>query len=167
MIYAGIDPGLTGSIGIFDTELLTYNCYRIPITKDRHVNVKEVLDILHEHKPEVLIIEKVHAMPSQGVTSMFTFGKIYGELFATLQAYGRDSIINVIEVSPVIWKRYHGILKREKGVVLQLPIKVPAKNKIYQISFLEIYLMIHFIIGKSYAKLFESITRNDEQDQKI
>ena len=47
-------------------------------------------------------IEKVHAMPKQGVTSMFSFGKGYGIWLGLIAGMW----IRVNEVAPQTWKKY-------------------------------------------------------------
>ena len=49
-----------------------------------------------------IVIEKVHAMPGQGVTSMFTFGSGYGELKALAKILAWPTII----VTPQEWKKH-------------------------------------------------------------
>jgi crossover junction endodeoxyribonuclease RuvC len=36
--------------------------------------------ILEEYKPNLVVIESVHAMPKQGVSSTFTFGRSFGRI---------------------------------------------------------------------------------------
>ena len=55
------------------------------------------------------LIESVHAMPGNGVSSMFKFGKGYGGLRMALVAAG----ISFEEVSPMKWMKEFG-LKRGK-----------------------------------------------------
>lgn len=57
-------------------------------------------------------IEKVAAMPGQGVVSMFSFGRNYGFLRACLIASG----IPFEDVTPLKWQRPLGLVKtRSKG----------------------------------------------------
>jgi len=51
------------------------------------------------------LIEKVHAMPGQGVTSMFNFGVSYGQLRMALIA----ASIPFETVSPAKWQRSFGL----------------------------------------------------------
>ena len=52
------------------------------------------------------LIEKVHAMPGQGVTSMFTFGMNYGALRMALVCHG----IPFEAVTPQKWQREFGLV---------------------------------------------------------
>jgi hypothetical protein len=57
------------------------------------------------------VIEKVHSMPSQGVSSSFTFGKNYGFLRGCLTAAG----IPFEEVTPQVWMKALGVPPRRVG----------------------------------------------------
>lgn len=110
----GIDPGLNGGICVLrakseqSVELLM--CMAIP-TKE--IDGKTKIDILTLNNiiesfvskfkgPDIAyIIEKVGAMPGQGVTSMFTFGEVYGTL-KTFCALSNKK--EPIEVTPLKWK---------------------------------------------------------------
>jgi len=103
----GIDPGKSGGIalsGIVENA----ECWPMPETER---DTWELLrDIENEHclTDAVALIEKVHAMPGQGVTSMFNFGMNYGMLRAFLVA----SEMPFEAVTPVKWQRYFGLLKK-------------------------------------------------------
>lgn len=70
MRIVGIDPGKTGAMAL--------------LTEDETVDFAEFSDlrslhsVMNEWKPTHAIIEKVHAMPGQGVSSTFTFGYYAG-----------------------------------------------------------------------------------------
>lgn len=77
MIIVGMDPGLSGGISILDQEKMSLEVHPMPTISNGR---KDVLDpagiarILVEAKVDRACIEKVGAMPGQGVTSMFSFG---------------------------------------------------------------------------------------------
>lgn len=56
-------------------------------------------------------LEAVHAMPGQGVTSMFTFGRNYGFILGVLMALGA----RVVLVQPRKWQQAIGITPAAKG----------------------------------------------------
>ena len=77
MIIIGIDPGLSGGIAVIENGRIV-ETHRMPVVK---FGTKKVLDsrglreiLIERDYASRVIIEKVHAMPGQGVTSMFTFG---------------------------------------------------------------------------------------------
>jgi len=75
--YIGIDPGFDGGVTVMDDE---FNIIKKDIaptilgTKKKMYNVQGMVDLLLKYEPEMVVLEKVHAMPGQGSTSMFRFG---------------------------------------------------------------------------------------------
>ena len=57
-----------------------------------------------------VIIEKVSAMPGQGVTSMFNFGQSFGILKGICSAMQ----LSMFFVRPAKWKKYFGLINSEK-----------------------------------------------------
>ena len=94
----GIDPGRKGGIALLSP---TRNVgILLPYVDDTLV-CSQILRILVKYKPDLVVLEKVHAMPGQGVTSMFNFGKNYGELLGTIKCSGLDYQL----VDPRQWKK--------------------------------------------------------------
>jgi crossover junction endodeoxyribonuclease RuvC len=60
--------------------------------------------------PITAYIERVHAMPKQGVSSVFTFGMGFGSILSTLQLLPAS----IRFVTPNVWKKAAG-LGRDKG----------------------------------------------------
>lgn len=83
----GIDPGLGGGLALIhprDGILLE----SMP-TIGNELDLKTLNDFISAHADDVLIayLEKATAMPKQGVTSMFKFGRVFGTIEAMLAAY--------------------------------------------------------------------------------
>lgn len=97
MIIGGIDPGLKGGIGIIDGN--KQFTYPMPMS-GKDIYVSALVEILRSHKVELVISEKVHSMPGQGVSSTFTFGKGYGMVLGAVMGAG----IPLELVSPQKWK---------------------------------------------------------------
>jgi crossover junction endodeoxyribonuclease RuvC len=72
-----IDPGLSGGIAIRYQGKLTAQL--LPLA-GKTLDLAELANIIRQARPTLAIVEKVHAMPGQGVTSMFTFGMGYGAI---------------------------------------------------------------------------------------
>lgn len=95
----GIDPGMSGCAVILSWAdgkvFLT-----IPFNKH---TLKDVADILTEYRLDILYaaIEQVHAMPGQGVSSTFKFGRSFGEVVGVLTALR----IPYEFVSPAVWQK--------------------------------------------------------------
>jgi len=83
MRVCGIDPGLEGGITFLDDsdEKIKIYSYPMPTVDNGHKNVLSPASIhsllslyTNQKKIDRICIEKVGAMPGQGVTSMFSFG---------------------------------------------------------------------------------------------
>lgn len=82
MIYLGIDPGAKGgAVAINVGE--SGNAYLIECHKWSE-DLSENVEFLRERDVARCVIEKVGAMPGQGVTSMFSFGRNFGQWEATI-----------------------------------------------------------------------------------
>lgn len=99
-IIVGIDPGKTGAIAALDNKgaLLWVE----DMTDLTGLGIGSWLaERLDGELVRVCWVEQVHAMPKQGVTSVFTFGAGYGALLGALGALG----IRTKLVTPNVWKR--------------------------------------------------------------
>jgi len=107
--YIGIDPGKSGGIAVINTvdDLVSVT----PMIFDgKLIDFKRMAQWIKAHygghprlSPSVLaVIEKVGAMPGQGVVSMFSFGVSTGGMLGILGALE----ISTIQVPPQRWKKY-------------------------------------------------------------
>lgn len=99
MTYIGIDPGKDGAIAALNGGCIVKSGF----------DEMEYREILRQCVPSktICFIEKVSAMPGQGVTSMFHFGENYGFIQGLLYAYE----IPCQTVTPAKWKREFQITK--------------------------------------------------------
>ena len=119
MHIIGIDPGLTGGVAllpegvIFDTPTASVK----KGSSKKVYLVAEMVSIVRGFGPRGpgdvhVYIEDVHAMPGQGVSSTFSFGRGYGLWEGIVAALG----IPYTLVSPVRWKRaMMDGMSKEKG----------------------------------------------------
>ena len=119
MIYIGIDPGQSGGIAKISTGAdgrmgdLTGDITLVAAMPKTEQDIWMLLADDPILAGRFAFIEKVHAMPKQGVSSTFKFGRNYGFLRACLIAAG----IPFDEVSPVKWQRALGCLtKGDKNI---------------------------------------------------
>lgn len=104
MIYIGVDPGKKGGYAwIWDGKVTVHPWDDTTFVQDMHMLS------LCDDKP-IAAVEKVGAMPGQGVTSMFSFGQSYGFILGVLTAFG----IPYQLVPPRKWKAEFGLLHTEK-----------------------------------------------------
>lgn len=98
MIYMGIDPGKSGGIGIIDNTVVAY-----PYSSEKLIDLCRTYAI--NNSSIAIFVEKVHAMPGQGVTSMFNFGMGYGKILGILEAFEMPYEL----ITPQSWKKYVGV----------------------------------------------------------
>lgn len=105
-VYVGIDPGKSGGIAaIWEDE--SVDLQPMPETE---LDVWRYLNELQKMGRVVAVIERVHAMPKQGVTSMFTFGQGYGSLRMALTAIGASWE----DVPPQTWMKALNVKKAKE-----------------------------------------------------
>lgn len=110
-IIIGVDPGKSGAFAALDQDGNLHDTWDIPAV-DKRISAPLIADILRplQAVTELCVIEDVHSMPGQGVTSMFTFGRGLGIVEGVALGAG----IPVRWVSPAKWKRALG-LSPDKG----------------------------------------------------
>ena len=95
--FIGIDPGKAGGIALIGDDVAIAHRYPGDITQ-----AANLLRELHANNTiSLACIEKVSAMPGQGVTSMFSFGLNVGGWYGILAALG----IPMITVTPAKWQK--------------------------------------------------------------
>ena len=115
----GIDPGLGGALFFLDpNHPSTGEAIDLPIhlllrsgKKKRELDITGLIGILTTHRLIHAFVEQVGAMPGQGVSSVFAFGKCYGAILGVLASRS----VPLSLVSPVSWKRALGVPKAKDG----------------------------------------------------
>ena len=117
MLILGIDPGSSGGLAIVESKTNSLPkiiwASKMPIVNiysKKIIDVMKVSSILKEYVIDVTIIEKVHAMPRQGVTSSFQFGRSFGGIEALSYIYTK----RVDYIAPAVWKKYLGLGSSKK-----------------------------------------------------
>jgi len=104
MIYIGIDPGKSGGIAAIDITRQSTHVTPVILSGkdvDAFAISEWIIHILKGRNNIVACIEKVHAMPGQGVTSMFKFGFVTGVMHGIIRTLG----IPLHLVTPQAWKK--------------------------------------------------------------
>ena len=117
-VFFGIDPGKSGSISAIwvDGEPFVNSCKLNQTEADISTWLYSFDITGYDSGRSIAVLEKVHAMPKQGVTSSFSFGQSYGFLRGVLTALQ----IPFVEVSPQRWQKAMGCLtKGNKNVTKQ------------------------------------------------
>jgi len=118
-MIVGIDPGLSGALFFIDpARPSTGEAVDLPVhllmrggKKKREVDVSGLIEILAGRRLEHVFLEQVSAMPGQGVSSVFAFGKTYGVILGVVAAHA----IPLTLVAPAVWKRALGVPKAKDG----------------------------------------------------
>lgn len=125
-MVVAIDPGQTGAIAIYDEGKITA-LIDMPTSARLHgsgqqVDAYALATVLMEHKATFgeAIIEAVHSMPGQGVSSMFRFGESVGIVLGVLGALQ----IPVRWVTPTKWKKAAGLTGKDKDAARTLAIQL-------------------------------------------
>lgn len=113
-VIIGIDPGLSGGIAVITPE--AYTVHDIPV-----LDIKKGKSVKHRYNAVEIArmfrsvmqgsaakdwriqvwLEDVHAMPKQGVTSMFSMGRGLGIYEGIISALG----LPLNYISPITWKK--------------------------------------------------------------
>lgn len=109
MIYVGVDPGAKGGYAVISTSETGQAVFAYPWDDDFFAMEMASLMQFKEHGI-VAAVEKVGAMPGQGVTSMFNFGKSAGYIEGVLSGLG----IPYQLVPPAKWKKEFSLIGKDK-----------------------------------------------------
>lgn len=108
MRLAGIDPGASGAVAVFDTGLGTLHVIDMPVgqVKTGRAERSRVIPALFANAVSELhidyaVIELVGAMPKQGLSSTFTFGHAAGVVEGVVAALG----IPYEKITPQEWQK--------------------------------------------------------------
>lgn len=114
-LYLGIDPGLTGALAVLgEKEIIdVYDTPTLIVKKGsgkRTVYVVSAMADLVKRWANTglvkgIVLETVHAMPGQGVTSMFSLGQGFGIWLGIIAAFR----LPLTKVEPRVWKQAMGI----------------------------------------------------------
>lgn len=112
--YVGIDPGATGGIALVTHSGILSDVVPMP-SMDGEVSgslLSQILDTYREDINDrlVVVIEQVHAMPKQGVSSTFKFGTSFGVALGVVQAMH----FSMHRVTPQQWKKTFTLIGKDK-----------------------------------------------------
>lgn len=115
MIYLGVDVGAKGGLAAIDEK--NKILFAVPMSRENLVNYIKMLhnDIIERNDAVIACVEKVSAMPGQGVTSMFSFGKSAGFIEGVLESFQ----IPYQLVPPQTWKKSFSLLHKDKKASIE------------------------------------------------
>lgn len=120
MFIIGIDPGISGAICFFESDIIK-DVIEMPVMSDgkknkRQINGPQIVNEIQKRIENIpkknifVVVEHVSAMPGQGVTSMFNFGQSFGVIKGICSALK----LPIYFVRPVKWKKYFNLIKTDK-----------------------------------------------------
>jgi len=125
MRVIGIDVGASGAIVLLEdgqpiewTAMPTYK-----VGTATRVNAAALYDFIASCCATHVYIEQVHAMPGQGVVSMFNFGHSCGTVMGVIGAMGLPSTL----VTPNSWKREMNLIGTDKDSARSRAIQIWPK----------------------------------------
>jgi crossover junction endodeoxyribonuclease RuvC len=113
VIYIGVDPGQRGGYAVISTSETGQAVFAYPW--DDTFFVAEMQALSRMGNGIVAAVEKVGAMPGQGVTSMFNFGKNAGYIEGVLSALG----IPYQLIPPAKWKKEFSLIGKDKKASIE------------------------------------------------
>jgi crossover junction endodeoxyribonuclease RuvC len=131
----GVDPGIRGGLAIVAIDAngaapQLVDAIDIPVAG---VGAKERVDVLAirgwivQHAPQHAIIERAQAMPKQGASSGFKYGRATGAIEAVITCC--EIPLTIIE--PTAWKKFHQLRGGEKEAGRQRALHLfPAAHKL-------------------------------------
>lgn len=119
-MIVSIDPGLTGAIAFIDASgAHVEDMPTMGDGKHRIVDAANLSAMIEVRTPEIAYVERVSAMPGQGVSSMFKFGRSVGVIEGVLGALE----IPVVYVTPQSWKKHAGLIGTAKDAARMAAIQ--------------------------------------------
>ncbi len=118
--YVGIDPGLTGALALYAPQVHVpftgsqpmvevYDTPLVEVNGKRTLNLWSIAEMLKTWSREwdirQVVVEKVNAMPGQGVTSVFSFGFSAGSAQQAVASAGLPLTL----IHPATWKAMYGL----------------------------------------------------------
>ncbi len=120
MFIIGIDPGISGAVCFFENgeikDVIDMPSMAEGKKNKRQINGNQLFNEIEQRiknmskKNIAVVVEKVSAMPGQGVTSMFNFGQSFG----VIKGISAAMQLPIYFISPAKWKKYYNLIKTEK-----------------------------------------------------
>jgi crossover junction endodeoxyribonuclease RuvC len=106
----GIDPGVRGGLAVITiattTMVTLIDAIDIPtvgIKAKERVDVQAIRTWIMAHRPQHAFIERAQAMPKQGASSGFKYGRATGAIEAVITCC--EVPLTIVE--PSVWKKFH------------------------------------------------------------
>jgi len=136
MNFLGIDVGKTGAIALIrnDGMIDIQDCPVIKVGKKYETDTVAMANLVKELTQGCgnlfCVIEKVNAMPNQGVVSMFSFGTNYGLWLGILSALAIPHQL----ISPQRWKKEFGLSSDKEASIILAKKLYPSSAKLINLK---------------------------------
>ena len=127
MRVLGVDPGISGGLAVVEitdgAAPMLVECIDIPVVgtgaKER-VDVAAIRNFIARHKPIRALIERAQAMPKQGASSGFKYGRACGAIEAAVTLC--SILVKIVE--PSVWKRRLHLPGKDKEAARQRALQL-------------------------------------------
>ena len=117
MRLLGIDPGLSGGLAIVEITdgaapvlIAAIDIPTVGTGAKERVDPLAIRTWIGEYRPRIAFIERAQAMPRQGASSGFKYGRAVG----TIEAVTTCCEIPMTIIEPTLWKRYYKLHGKDK-----------------------------------------------------
>jgi crossover junction endodeoxyribonuclease RuvC len=130
MLTLGIDPGITGALALLDADDGIALLADLPLIRDKSLawidggELQSLLLNALQGRACRAIVERVSAMPGQGVASSFAFGVSFGSILSVLQTLQ----LPIEFVTPAVWKRALGLSADKRASLHKARLLFPAAD---------------------------------------
>ena len=110
--WIGIDPGQKGGVACVDSSGVLRWAMEMPSVSGE-VDAFALSSVIHHEsiiQPIKVVIEQVHSMPGQGVSTTFKFGKNFGIAIGVVCAHN----IALHRITPQKWKKEFNLINKDK-----------------------------------------------------
>lgn len=101
---AGVDPGSSGALSFYFPAYDRISVEDFPLA-DGDISPALLADRVRQMGPTMAVVERVGAMPGQGVSSMFKFGHANGLVVGVIGACA----VPMALISPSKWKKHFNL----------------------------------------------------------
>ena len=130
MLTLGIDPGMTGAVAMLDAGGIIELLADLPCISSlslKWIDGAALQSLLLEaiaDRPCRAVIERVSAMPRQGLASSFQFGVGFGSILGVLQTLQ----LPIELITPAVWKRGVGVTADKKSSLHAARLRFPTAD---------------------------------------
>jgi crossover junction endodeoxyribonuclease RuvC len=126
MRVLAVDPGVRGGLAIVSFEtgvpeiIEAINIPTVGTGANERVDVLAIHSFIESHTPQHALIERAQAMPKQGASSGFKYGRAVGALEAVIACCAIPMTI----VKPSTWKKFHHLHGGDKEPARQRALQL-------------------------------------------